>query len=298
MDCLQILTSGIKDKYAEARKIYEILRDQNPSFYLEDRFLSDEFNPDELVPLEFDDEYRDGPRKKVLTREEEQFLFMHANWAKSKAWGECCRLFNGNGYHDIEQTEYGTERLDNILGYWNKASYDENWIATANVPLVLRFASLHGSGKVYFDDIVNEAYEIVCHAIRKFDYRLGYKFSTYLACAIWRTKAKYMNKVTLRHEITINPIARKQVDNHESINYFYSINGEEICDCLRGIILQDSVLSDEQREVLTLRFPQDSAATALTVRETGKKLHLSKTRINQIEMAGLRRLREELEKVF
>lgn len=224
----------------------------------------------------------------------------------------------------------------------------------SNIKLVRQLASKYRREKISVDDLFQEGCIGLKKAIERFDYELGYKFSTYASWwirqAIRRSIAdkgsviripvhmkEYMNKIRSAIEILKNDSYREptsaeiaeytgfSVERVESILYFKEnsntvslntkINGEEdtelgdmICDenveagtnIIENIVLKDaverclSILTEREREIITLRFGLDGEGEK-TLEFIGQKYGLTRERIRQIEMKGLRKIRVRVE---
>ena len=294
--------AGTIEKHETARKIYDQLSHSHPKFYDEQRFKDPKFDAEKNIPEAFSKEYRNGPQIRLLDKKTEEFLFMHLNWAKSKLWETYQRLPTGILENRVASlsSEY-EECIQKILFYWEKVKFDENWIATANIPLVYHFSPNQHNGE--FNELLSESHLALLRAIRGFDYRQGYKFSSYLVKSIKRAIEKYKSKIKKRQqrEILVD-ISTNTTGKVYSDNLVYNQPQDNIekrsTSRLLAKALTERILNNNEVKVMLLRFPQDSEEKKQTLGQIGIQLGLTRGRVRQIQNGGLTKLRNYLEDVL
>lgn len=232
------------------------------------------------VPRDLPPYLQDLYRQPLLTKTQERALFRQYNYLKFKAAKIVRRLT------PAQATNEALAAAEALLA---RAEQVKNRITAANLRLVVSIARRHAGLSNDFLEVVSDGNMTLMRALEKFDYTLGYKFSTYASWAIMRSYARSI------------PEARYEAGR-------YVTSSEEILDIIPDTRETSEPVADEglrklverglsqldvrERAVLTRHFGLGRDGKIETLDQIGKDFGLTKERIRQIERKALDRLRE------
>jgi RNA polymerase sigma factor (sigma-70 family) len=210
----------------------------------------------------YDDILRPTFETPLLTPKQEFHLFRLMNYYKYRA-------------------KKALERGRSAKAFIVKARAIRNQLTEANVrlaPKAIKYNSYDGAR----DEDLLEAYMAVMKAVDYFDYRKGYKFSTYCTWVIKRnsTKLYYQNlKNAMTHSFDFEVL---EAEKHEKPTPLGVMRKT-----IRAILAKLNV-----REAFILRSRYGIDCDPLTLKQIGKKLRISKERVRQLEARLMEKIKE------
>ena len=213
-----------------------------------------------------------------------------------------------DGASEEEKAEI-KEEIKTLQRDVDKGADAKKRLAEANLRLVVSIAKRYVGRGMLFLDLIQEGNLGLIKAVEKFDYKKGYKFSTYatwwIRQAITRAIADQARTIRIPvHMVeTINKLIRVSRQLLQELGREPS--PEEIAkednvpvpaDAAAFTLLKEQLeevlgtLTEREQKVLTLRFGLEDGR-ARTLEEVGKEFNVTRERIRQIEAKALRKLR-------
>jgi len=224
----------------------------------------------------------------LLTREQEQHLFRKMNFLKYQAARllDDMKLPNGRvNSHKVRSTD-----LDRIDAFLEESANVKELIINCNMRLVVSIAKRHSGQTDNFFELLSDGNMSLIRAVEKFDYSRGNKFSTYASWAIMKNFARSIPLEKTRRE-------RYSTGNEEIFDAAPDTRTNEQ-ECLATAqqasfrvnrLLQ--YLDPREREIIRLRAGLDADSEGMTLETIGAKLGLTKERVRQLHVQGMRKLR-------
>jgi RNA polymerase primary sigma factor len=162
-------------------------------------------------------------------------------------------------------------------------------LVQSNLRLVAAIAGRLAGALVDFEELVSEGNVILLHAVDKFDFSRGFRFSTYATNAIQR----HFYRLLLRRQRSLR---RERLAETELLSQTVAAKPEpEASDVplVSRETLEDwmSGLESRDRSILVARFGLDASGEARTLRSLSSEVGLSKERIRQLQFRALDKLR-------
>ncbi len=250
----------------------------------------------DLSQIEIDDSIslylKEIGRVPLLTAEEEVDL------AKRMERGRDSRRKLSDGLEDWEERE-------RLLWFVRDGQAAQEHLIKANSRLVVSVAKKYVGRGVPFLDLIQEGNIGLIRAVKKFDYRRGYKFSTYatwwIRQAVTRAIAdqgrtirvpvhmyEQINRLTRTSRQLVQELGRDPTTEEEDADAPGDAAGQQLLREVIDEIFQS--LTPREVRILQLRFGLVDGY-CYTLEEVGKKFGVTRERIRQIEAQALARLR-------
>jgi RNA polymerase sigma factor (sigma-70 family) len=220
----------------------------------------------------------------LLSREQEADLFRRFNFL---------RCLVASAVEKLDVYTVTREELDRIRGWQERADALKNELIQANLRLVVSIAKRHvGRGDNFFE-VVSDGNMTLMRAVEKFDFSLGYKFSTYGTWSVMKTYARSIPEghYRMRRYVTgQDELIDATADAHEAETSPSDLDSVRVA-------LSEGMeqLTDRERTIVKSHFGLfDADGTALTLEDLGKRFGVTKERVRQIEQRAIGKLRSVL----
>ena len=236
-------------------------------------------SPPKGLPIYLKNLYKTG----LLTKDEEQAFFRRYNYLKFKAAKvqqrlRGSRVLRADDLRDLEHLIEESNRLKNRL-------------IQSNLRLVVNIAKRHAGPQSNLFELISDGNLSLMRAVDKFDYRRGFKFSTYASWAIMKNFARSVPKEGVRRDRFVTG-RDELLEMSRNLRFAGEAPYEEPDITVRRSIERVlDQLTSRDREVVKRRFGLGDAPGPQTLEEVGKHFGVTKERIRQIETRALHKLR-------
>jgi len=217
----------------------------------------------------------------LLTKEQEQHLFRKMNFLKHTLH---------NLKKAIDPAKAKVTDLQKIDALQEQIKSTRDLLISCNQRLVYNQAKRHLGAGENIDDLVSDGNLSLMRAVEKFDYGRGNKFSTYATWAIMKNFARsipdgktHKQRYMTGHEEVFEAKADVRTDEQEVL---------AVADAARARVkrLLDH-LDPRTREVIRMRTGLDGSEE-MTLEQIGQHFGITKERVRQINVRGMKQLRE------
>lgn len=219
----------------------------------------------------------------LLTPAQEQELFMRMNFCKYRVNALRSRL---------SRTKPDAAKLAEAEDYLRRAVRVRNYLIESNTRLVVSIARKFADTKNGFDDLLSTGIGSLMHAVEKFDYSRGYRFSTYATCAVRRDLYRLVmgrKKDLQRFATGSGDFLTGCADEERDPDEMTEAGWNQLSSSLQKMLQQ---LDDRERFIVTYRFGLDESGLKSSYSILGKRLGISKERVRQLANRALDKLRE------
>lgn len=219
----------------------------------------------------------------LLTPEQERELFQRMNFCKYRANALRSRL---------SRKKPDALKLKEAEDYLLRAERVRNYLIESNTRLVVSIARKFADSKNAFDDLLSQGIGSLMHAVEKFDYSRGYRFSTYATCAVRRDLYRLVmgrKKDLQRFSTGTGEFLIGCADEERDPEEITEAGWNHLSSSLQTMLQQ---LDDRERFIVTYRFGLDESGNKSSYSLLGKRLGISKERVRQLANRALDKLRE------
>ncbi len=221
-------------------------------------------------------------QSQLLSLRGERYLFLRMNWLRYRA--ERVR----SSLESRQPSERKRALLQSLLA---DADAMRAIIAGANLRLVASIAGRLSSTADEFDEFVAEGNAILLHAIDRFDFARGFRFSTYATHAIQRRLFRLIKRRSRRaHRENSSPGCdlAEIIEADEMPDRLEAEEQQQVTARLLASIEGD--LDEREQLIVRARFGLDGTGEGKTLRLLAEQLGLSKERIRQLLQRALGKL--------
>ncbi len=218
--------------------------------------------------------------EQLLNPEQERQLFRRMNYLRFRAH----QILASPNCSCTEQ--WDVERAQGLL---RAADWYRDSIVKANVRLVISVVKKFVNPHCVFDDLLSDGIMALIRSVEKFDYQLGFRFSTYATQVVRRNSYRFvMDKQDERLKVS-NSISEQGLDIAEDL--LPSSMDEQKWNALRshlGELL--SRLDRREKFIIRARFSLGGHRRVQTLQSLADCLHISKERVRQLEKRAMEKL--------
>lgn len=170
-----------------------------------------------------------------------------------------------------------------------------NQIVEGNRKLVYRAVHSRVRDTQLAEECAAECHIVLIRAVAAYNPWLGIRFSTYAFTCLLRELTRLLQrsgKDRLRQAVSFDDsLAEDHFEEEANVDPL-----SELAPSVNKFLTPDcKLLDDREKQVLIHRFGFGSDGTTVTLKDIGKRMHVSKERVRQLQMSGLRKLRESLD---
>jgi RNA polymerase primary sigma factor len=219
---------------------------------------------------------------RLLTAAEERALFRRMNYLKFRA----ARIGEWLSPQTVDEAA-----LTEAQACLAEAEELRNRIVSANVRLVISIVKTFSDLKNPFDELVSDGILSMMHAVSKFDFDRGFRFSTYATRAIRRNLYRLMvqrQKDRSRFHTPSSDLSLEVTDERGgsaiSENRWHELQGH-----LKRML---KALDPRERMIVRARFGMDKTGKVQTLQAIAKTLGVCKERVRQLEKRAIDKLQK------
>ncbi|MEM9184935.1 MAG: sigma-70 family RNA polymerase sigma factor [Planctomycetota bacterium] len=167
-----------------------------------------------------------------------------------------------------------------------------NYIIQANTRLVLSIARKFADARNSFDDLLSQGIASLMHAVEKFDFDRGYRFSTYATCAVRRD----LYRLVMGRKKDLQRFATGTGEHLEGCSDERApLDPNAEADWKRlssgvGEILEH--LDDREKFIVKRRYGLEGSGKKVSYSILGRELGISKERVRQLANRAMDKLKD------
>ncbi|GAB5405297.1 MAG: hypothetical protein Aurels2KO_35280 [Aureliella sp.] len=217
---------------------------------------------------------------KLLTPEQERALFQRMNFMRHLA----AKILDRRTAETA--TQWDVERARGLL---RAAQWYRDRIVRANTRLVISIVKKFVNQQCGFDDLLSDGIMALMRSVDKFDYKLGFRFSTYATQVVRRNSYRFvMERQDERLKVS-NSISDQSLDVAEDQDP--STMSEYRWNTLRNHLTELlGKLDKREKLIVRARFSLGGHRKVQTLQALADRLGISKERVRQLEKRAMEKL--------
>lgn len=216
----------------------------------------------------------------LLTAGEERALFRKYNYLKYRA--NAIRT-------TLNPRRVDRAKLTEAEGWLRESEVVRDQIIRANIRLVVSVVKKFASPQCSFDEILSDGILTMMKAVEKFDYRYGFRFSTYAFRSIARTAYRSVGE-RQRHR-KMEPDGNEVLMGLTDTRVGSSRNEREWDSMQEQLLTLLENLDDREQWILQCRFGLGDQVEPRPFQSIADELGLSKERVRQLEKRAIDKMR-------
>jgi len=222
----------------------------------------------------------------LFRREQERELFRRYNYVKFLA---------DNGIRQLKPHLATSAEIKEIEDYLAEAERIKNIIIEANLRLVVNIANKHTISGANLLDLISEGNFAMMHAVEKFDYARGFRFSTY---ASWAIVKDFARKIPAEKSRPDKAGSASVSEFQDDLRKKAAGGAAEVERARTNLVqaIKDN-LDEREQYVIINHFGLTGTLVKKnkkTLKQIGEDLELTKERVRQVELVALQKLRQYL----
>ncbi len=216
----------------------------------------------------------------LLSFAEEQHEFRRMNFLKFQA----ARL-----QLSLDAARPDEETMNQIERLLSQAKDARDHIIRSNMRLVVSNAGKYCTSSYGFEDLVSDGSLSLMDAVEKFNYQLGFRFSTYATHAIRRSffrRIERKQKDRKRFAVT-DPEIMMTAPDHQEVDYDAPAEARLMDHMVE--VMSDH-LTERERQIIEGRFGLNGRGEPKTLMQLSSELGICKERVRQVEGTALKKL--------
>ncbi|QDU80785.1 RNA polymerase sigma factor SigA [Polystyrenella longa] len=191
----------------------------------------------------------------------------------------------------LNSRRYTKRQIVRIQEHLQTASDLRQQIVKSNLRLVVSIARKYSQNPHQLEEMICEGNFILLKAVDKFDYALGYRFSTYVTHSVQRHLFRFMKK---RQRIRTNEVDFPDSRSYENLGIEEAEDSlleatrsaHNLMDCMKD------VLDDREQFLIRERFGFDGDGKTRTLKSLAGDMGICKERVRQLLNKALNKLNE------
>ncbi len=225
----------------------------------------------------------------LLSREQECALFRRMNFLKFQAHRLRRRLRARSASWDL------LEQYERLI---RESQTVRNELIQANTRLVVSLAKQYVNAAHTFEELFSDGILSLLKAVDKYDYLLGYRFSTYATTAVKnnfhhliRNRQQQCHRYVTGSDASFVGVTDPRPDERLALQGYHHVRSG-----VRSVLRR---LSEPKRSIVAARFGLTPDGKSETLKQVSQRMGISRERVRQIQAEALEELRHyaALEKV-